>query len=71
MASVASVDILGSQPKGGVLFIDWDVSQQNTFNGEGAMVYDPGEYDDVKDLVMEYLSLFKREMLEKEFGKRI
>jgi hypothetical protein len=71
MASVASVDILGSQPKGGVLFIDWEVSQQNTFNGEGAMVYDPGEYDEVKDLVMEYLSLFKREMLEKEFGKRI
>lgn len=71
MISLASVDILGRQPKGGLLFVDWEVSQQNAFNGEGFMVYEPEEYDEIKDLVMEYLDMFKREMLEKEFGKRI
>lgn len=70
VVALAAVDHRGGSDNGGVLFVDWQTSALDIFQGRAFLTFNPARYSQVKELVEEYLAAHRKTLLSYRFSRR-
>ncbi|QHF37258.1 hypothetical protein PS893_03116 [Pseudomonas fluorescens] len=70
MVSFSSVNHVGDQVGGGVLFLDLKIASLDIYQGSNFLVFNPSAYAEVKDDVEFILAQNRKEVLAKRFVRR-